>query len=50
VREELQKWFTTSDLKQELMASVWHPRNINRFKYLDPETFGGMGEAEEEGW
>jgi hypothetical protein len=30
------------------MASVWHPRNIHRFKHMDPETFGGMGEEEEE--
>jgi hypothetical protein len=48
IREELQKWFSKSDLKKELMASVWHPRNIHRFKYLDPETFGGMGEEESE--
>jgi len=48
VREELQKWFSKSDLKQELMASVWHPRNIHRFKYLDPDTFVGMGEEDEE--
>jgi hypothetical protein len=51
IRADLQKWFSKSDIKQELMATVWHPRNINRFKYLDPETFGGMGEGEEEeGW
>jgi hypothetical protein len=48
VREELQKWFSKSDLKQELMSTVWHPRNIHRFKYLDPETFRGMGEEGEE--
>ena len=31
--------FKYSKLKEELMANVWHPRNFNKFKYLDPETF-----------
>ena len=35
-----QEWFKRSELKAELMASVWHPRNFEKFKYLDPETFG----------
>jgi hypothetical protein len=51
IRMELQKWFSKSDLKQELMATVWHPRNIHRFKYLDPDTFASEeeeGEGEEE--
>ena len=29
-----------SKFKEELMANVWHPRNFEKFKYLDPETFG----------
>jgi hypothetical protein len=49
IRRDLQKWFSKSDLKQELMATIWHPRNINRFKYLDPETFESI-EEEESDW
>jgi len=26
-------------LKEELMANVWHPRNFEKFRYLDPDTF-----------
>jgi hypothetical protein len=44
IRKQLQKWFSQSSLKEELMAKVWHPRNIDKFKYLDPETFGGLEE------
>jgi hypothetical protein len=40
IRKELQKWFSRSSLKEELMANVWHPKNIDKFKYLDPDTFG----------
>jgi hypothetical protein len=40
IRKKMQQWFTKSELKEELMASVWHPRNFEKFKYLDPETFG----------
>lgn len=29
-----------SKFKEELMANVWHPRNFEKFRYLDPETFG----------
>lgn len=36
---KLQQWFKKSELKQELMANVWHPKNFEKFKYLDPETF-----------
>jgi hypothetical protein len=35
-----QQEFKISKLKEELMANVWHPRNFNKFKYLDPEIFG----------
>ena len=40
VRRRLQQWFSRSNLKEELMATVWHPRNLHRFKDLDPHTFG----------
>ena len=40
IRNKFQKWFTRSELKAELMAVVWHPKNFEKFKYLDPETFG----------
>ena len=40
IRKELQQWFSRSNLKEELMATVWHPRNIHKFRYLDPDTFG----------
>ena len=40
IRKKFQGWFRRSDLKAELMANVWHPRNFEKFKYLDPETFG----------
>lgn len=36
---KLQQWFKKSKLKEELMANVWHPKNFEKFKYLDPETF-----------
>jgi hypothetical protein len=48
VCKELQKWFSQSSLKEEMMAKIWHPRNINKFKHLDPERFGGLGEEEDE--
>ena len=40
IRTRFQEWFMRSELKAELMASVWHPRNFEKFKYLNPETFG----------
>jgi len=40
IRKKFQEWFRRSDLKAELIANVWHPRNFEKFKYLDPETFG----------
>lgn len=39
IRQKFQEWFKKSDLKAELMANVWHPKNFWKFKYLDPETF-----------
>ena len=39
IRKRFQDWFRKSELKEELMANVWHPRNWEKFKYLDPETF-----------
>lgn len=35
-----QQQFKISKLKEELMANVWHPKNFEKFKYLDFETFG----------
>jgi hypothetical protein len=40
IRKQFQKWFKRSELKTELMTAVWHPRNFEKFKYLDEETFG----------
>ena len=40
IRKRFQEWFKRSELKAELMANVWHPRNFEKFKYLDPDTFG----------
>ena len=31
--------FKRSGLKEELMATLWHPINFNKFYYWDPETF-----------
>jgi hypothetical protein len=47
IRKQLQRWFITSPVRRQLMESVWHPRNFQKFKYLDPETFGGLDEEEE---
>lgn len=50
IRKQLQQWFSHSGLKEELMATVWHPRNIDKFHHWDPETFGGLSaDNEEEG-
>ena len=40
IRQRFQEWFRQSSLKEELMANVWHPKNFEKFKDLDPETFG----------
>ncbi len=40
IRKRFQEWFKRSELKEELIANVWHPKNFWKFKYLDPETFG----------
>ena len=37
--KELSEWFKKSELKEELMATIWHPKNFEKFKYLDPELF-----------
>ena len=39
IRKRFQEWFRRSELKEELIAKVWHPKNWEKFKYLDPETF-----------
>jgi hypothetical protein len=40
IRRKFQEWFKRSDLKAELIAKLWHPRNFEKFKYYDPDTFG----------
>lgn len=40
IRRKFCEWFKRSVLKEELIANVWHPRNFEKFKYLDSETFG----------
>jgi hypothetical protein len=39
IRQKLQEWFRKSALKEELMASVWHPRHFRQFHWMDPDTF-----------
>jgi len=39
LRELKRVEFRQSKLKEELMAIVWHPKNFEKFKYLDPEIF-----------
>jgi hypothetical protein len=53
IRKRLQQWFSRSTLKEELMAKVWHPRNIHRFGDLDPDFAGfavAEGEDQDEDW
>jgi hypothetical protein len=38
-RKKLREWFKKSDLKRELIANLWHPKNYEKFKYYDPEMF-----------
>jgi hypothetical protein len=38
-RKKLREWFKKSDLKQELIANLWHPKNYEKFIYYDPEMF-----------
>jgi hypothetical protein len=39
IRKCFQKHFMSCGLAEELIANVWHPRNFEKFQYLDPETF-----------
>jgi hypothetical protein len=39
IRKELSELFKKSELKEELMATIWHPKNFEKFKYWDPELF-----------
>ena len=39
IRKKLREWFKKSDLKEELIAKLWHPKNYKKFKYYDPEMF-----------
>ena len=38
-KKKLREWFRKSDLKRELIAKLWHPKNYEKFKYYDPEMF-----------
>ena len=40
IRKCFQKHFMSCGLAEELISVVWHPRNFEKFKHLDPETFG----------
>ena len=40
IRKCYQKHFMSCGLAEELISVVWHPRNFEKFKYLEPETFG----------
>ena len=40
IRKCFQKHFMSSGIAEEIIAKVWHPRNFEKFKYLDPDTFG----------
>jgi hypothetical protein len=39
IRKELSECFKKSELKEELMATIWHPKNFDKFRYLDPDLF-----------
>lgn len=39
IRKKLREWFKRSDLKEELIAKLWHPKNFEKFKYYDPDEF-----------
>jgi hypothetical protein len=39
IRKELSELFKKSELKEELMATIWHPKNFEKFKYWDPDVF-----------
>jgi hypothetical protein len=36
INEKITQYFK---LKEELIANIWHPKNFDKFKYLDPDTF-----------
>jgi hypothetical protein len=38
----------TLDFKEELISVVWHPRNMHKFKYLDPEMFDDIENSDED--
>lgn len=37
IADRFRQWFRTSELKEELLAVVWHPDNFSMFQYLDPD-------------
>jgi hypothetical protein len=45
-RKKFREWFKKSDLKRELIAKLWHPKNYEKFKYYDPEMFSEEEEEE----
>ena len=42
IRQKHQEWFRKSELYEELIAKVWHPSNIERWKYYDMDLFDDM--------
>jgi dephospho-CoA kinase len=38
-RKKLSEWFKKSNLKRELIANLWHPKNYEKFKYYDLDMF-----------
>jgi alpha-ketoglutarate-dependent taurine dioxygenase len=42
IRQKHQEWFRKSELYEELIAKVWHPSNIKRWKYYDTDLFDDM--------
>jgi hypothetical protein len=48
IRKRFQEWFIRSDFKAELIATVWHPKNFKKFKYLNPELFEDLENDDDE--
>jgi hypothetical protein len=48
IGNKLRQWFKRSELKEELIAKLWHPRNFEKFKYYDPVMFSEEDEYEED--
>ena len=42
IRNKFRYHFMQEGLFEELISVVWHPKNMWKFKYLDPETYGDL--------